>query len=562
MKEKQCKFCGTKNNLRTNKNGVVYNCCINCYKKIVLPAQIAKANQVIKQKYGVNNLGELASKKAQQKSMKNEEVEKVCKYCQSPNVVCKKTEKRTIQYPVCEKHWELYQNEKHEKRKTTNKQKFGEEHPMYVKELNKKQRDTINNKTKKEKEDILQKRKETNIKKFGTEHPISLELYKKKRDANFKKKYGVLNPMQVPLFKGKMVKKQRENYWSLFIKQLELKKIEPCFSKDFYINITKGEILKYKCLRCNKIFESCGTEPQGIWCGCNQKRSAYEDELINWLKSVGVQNIESNKKFYEKERVGVKFEIDIFLKDYNIGIDFHGLYWHSELICGKYYHKNKYLYFKDKQIQLLQIFENEWLTKEIIVKSIIKNKLNMNNKIFARKCDIKEIAPRESKEFLELNHIQGAAPAQVYVGLFYEKNLVCVALFGKNRFKQDDSIELIRFCNKLNTSVTGGFQKIIKYFEQTYNPNSLVSFVDVRYFNGSGYIKSGFQACDLTHPNYFYFKENKYNNLYNRFSFQKHKLKNKLENFDPLLSEAENMYNNKYLRIFDAGNIKLQKTYS
>ena len=38
--------------------------------------------------------------------------------------------------------------------------------------------------------------------------------------------------------------------------------------------------------------------------------------------------------------------------------------------------------------------------------------------------------------------------------------------------------------------------------------------------------------------------------------FQKHKLKDKLENFDSDLTEVENMINNGYNRIYDCGNLK------
>lgn len=60
----------------------------------------------------------------------------------------------------------------------------------------------------------------------------------------------------------------------------------------------------------------------------------------------------------------------------------------------------------------------------------------------------------------------------------------------------------------------------------------------------------------LTDPNYYYFKRYK---LYSRHKFQKHKLKDLLPIFNELLSEHKNMLNNGFLRIYDAGNIKVRR---
>ena len=100
----------------------------------------------------------------------------------------------------------------------------------------------------------------------------------------------------------------------------------------------------------------------------------------------------------------------------------------------------------------------------------------------------------------------------------------------------------------------------MKHFEIEYAPKKIISFVDVRYFTGNSY--KNFINTDLTQPNYFYFKDkDKTLTLWSRVKFQKHKLKDKLEIFDSNLSEYENMLNNGYLRIFDAGNLKMVKNF-
>jgi hypothetical protein len=67
----------------------------------------------------------------------------------------------------------------------------------------------------------------------------------------------------------------------------------------------------------------------------------------------------------------------------------------------------------------------------------------------------------------------------------------------------------------------------------------------------------GFSFLGDTNPNYFYFNDNDdYLKLFNRISFQKHKLTKLLENYNNKLTEWENMQLNGYDRIFDCGNKK------
>jgi hypothetical protein len=143
------------------------------------------------------------------------------------------------------------------------------------------------------------------------------------------------------------------------------------------------------------------------------------------------------------------------------------------------------------------------------------------------------------------------------LGLFYNEELVQLISLSKPRYNKNYEYELIRSCTKLNTLVLGGFNKLLSYFVKTYNSKSIITYTDVRYFNGNSYKNAGFNFCYLSKPNYFYFRNRKSEiyNLLSRSIFQKHKLKDKLSIFDESLSEYQNMSNNSYLRIFDAGNL-------
>ena len=179
--------------------------------------------------------------------------------------------------------------------------------------------------------------------------------------------------------------------------------------------------------------------------------------------------------------------------------------------------------------------------------------MGKSERIYARKCTVKEVSSKEAKEFLEKNHLQGACNSKVNIGLYSGNTPVSLMTFGKPRYNKQYEWELLRFCNALNTSVIGGAGKLLSYFVKTYNPSSILSYANLRWSTGNLYEKLGFTLKGTSSPNYFYFNEDFI--LHSRIEFQKHKLKDKLENFDPSLTESENMYNNGYRKIYDCGNL-------
>ena len=245
-------------------------------------------------------------------------------------------------------------------------------------------------------------------------------------------------------------------------------------------------------------------------------------------------------------------ELDIFIPSHNIAIEFDGLYWHSELYKPSNYHLNKTELCEKQGIQLIHIFEDEWLFKKDIVKSRLLNILGLTpNKIYGRKTIIKEVSPKESKEFLNNNHLQGSTNASIKLGLYYNNELVSVMLFNKPRLGIGvtyDGYELSRFCNKLNTSVIGGADKLLKYFIKTYQPKEIISYADRRWSQGNLYEKLGFNFIHNSKPNYFYINQNvrEY-----RFNYRKNILVK--QGYDINKTEREIMLDRKIYRIYDCG---------
>lgn len=285
--------------------------------------------------------------------------------------------------------------------------------------------------------------------------------------------------------------------------------------------------------------------------GFNQ-RSKAEDEIVEFLKEQGVSEIVLNDR-----NILDGYEIDIFLPEYNIGIEYCGIIWHSfgttfpnnieNEKYGKHKHLNKLNICKDKKISLITIFENEWLLKKDIVKSIILNKIGKSyNRVFARKCEFKEVDKKVSREFLDDNHIQGSSSFSDSYGLFYNNELVSLMCFGKRKITRGVvKYELIRFCNKLGYSVVGGASKLLK----NSKVDECISYCDLRYSGGNLYGKLGMKLSHQSKPNYFYTKNNM--DLLHRSNFQKHKIIDK----PTKLTETEIMYERGYRKIYDCGNL-------
>jgi len=141
------------------------------------------------------------------------------------------------------------------------------------------------------------------------------------------------------------------------------------------------------------------------------------------------------------------------------------------------------------------------------------------------------------------------------IGLFDKNELISLMTFSKPRFDKNFEFELIRFASKKFSICVGCASKLFKYFIQKHNPKSIISYANLRWSNGNIYNVLGFKFHSITSPNYFYVNE--FGEIVgSRIQFQKHKLKDILNNFDENKTEIENMVENGYIPIFDAGNIK------
>lgn len=288
-------------------------------------------------------------------------------------------------------------------------------------------------------------------------------------------------------------------------------------------------------------------------------KSKEETELLNFINTIYSGEIQSNIRGIIKNG-----ELDIYLPNINLAIEYNGLYWHSERNNKmKDYHLNKLQKCQEQNIHLIQIFSDEWINKTEIVKTKLKNILKLEtNRIYARKCIIKEIDPKQKNIFLNQYHIQGECKSGIRLGLYYNDELAAVMTFqkpriaiGRTKNNIENSYELVRYASSIN--VIGGASKLLKHFIKEYKPNYIYSYSDNRWTNPNDnmYLKIGFTKIHISSPNYFYTKD--FSKRYHRYNFNKGVLK-RLGADTEHKTENEIMKEWGYARIWDCGNTKYE----
>ncbi len=275
-----------------------------------------------------------------------------------------------------------------------------------------------------------------------------------------------------------------------------------------FTSISKPFIVK--CLQCNKnkTVSKINTIVKNSCSSCSGTgTSMAEKEIQEWLSSLGVPS----DKFKFKERAGGR-EIDIHVPSARIGIEYCGLYWHNEQSPSprlREYHKTKMKKANDEGIRLITIFQDEWTNRNRQVKNFIKSAIGIHNqKVFARKCTIKEISKEESNNFLKSTHIQGSGKTHISFGIFLEEELLGVITGAKHhRNNQKECFVLNRMSFKDGVLIVGGASKLtsrLLEYAKKEGYKKLISWSDNRWSEGNVYKKLGFTLEEELGPDYSY----------------------------------------------------------
>lgn len=497
---------------------------------------------------------------------------------QDPEIQCKRIQTNIEKYGAATF---LHSEEGQKQSKQSIKQRYGVDNVMHVDTI-KAKRDATNlerygNINPATTEQIKKKKKTTNLERYGTENslssnsirdkvantmmerygvdnPFKLQKFQDRADETMLERYGVESPIQNDKLKDKINQSMVERYGNI---HYHTSQIDP--DMIIYINdknwLTEQHVTKQKTIE--RIAEECGVSSNVITQALKKhdipvqfrNTSQGERDIVSFIASIYTGEVVCNNR-----TILGSHELDVYLPEKKIAFEFNGVFWHSEL-NGKRsnYHIEKTNKCNEKGIQLIHILDSEWNTKQEIVKSRIRSRLGVNSTIPARKCTVVQLNSTLSRTFFNTTHIQGFCSASVVYGLMCNNEIVAVMSFGKARYNKKVQWELLRYSNQLNVTIVGGAGKLFNHFVRTQSPTSITTYSDKRWNTGNMYEKIGFTKQHSAKPNYYYFQPHDTTKLYHRSQFQKHKL-HKLPQFDPVLTEWQNMVNNGFDRIWDCGN--------
>ena len=389
-----------------------------------------------------------------------------------------------------------------EKIKTTVLDRYGVEYSAQNPEVIKKQKETVREKIKLDKEyysKISQKRFETNL-----------------------KKYGVKSFAQNDTFRGII-----QNIWA---------------------NKSQEEIDSIVAQRRMTNIQRYGINAINQFSHGNHSESKPNKKFANLLK-------ENNINFRREVAIG-KYYYDFLVNDYLIEINptiTHNIDF-IPFINGKpkdkNYHLNKTMEAIDNNYKCLHIWEWDDVSKVLDI-------INSNKtKIYARNCVIESISKQEADNFLNNYHLQGTCNGQIYrYALKYNGEVIQLLTFGKPRYNKHFDFELLRLCTKSGYSVIGGAEKLFKHFVNEFPTSSIISYCDFSKFSGGVYKKLGFTFIKRNTPSIHWHSPNKKYHITDNLLRQRGFDQLFGTNFGKGTSNVELMLQHKYYRVCDCGQL-------
>ncbi len=248
---------------------------------------------------------------------------------------------------------------------------------------------------------------------------------------------------------------------------------------------------------------------EGVLCSrCTGKMSAGELSLKTFLEQQGFKPLMNAKPAFIAPK-----ELDLYLPELNLAIEYHGLIHHStrkgDTYVARNRHEEKYSICKQNGVKLIQVFEDEWRERSNIVLSMLKSKLGvLPIKTAARSCEVVQLSTSDAKEFFSLNHISGHASAKITFALKHQ-DIIVAALSLRRPFTEgkEGVVEIARFASAIDTSVVGGFSRLLKRaadWARAEGFGTILTYADCRWGSGGVYDGLGMEYLGKTKPNYGY----------------------------------------------------------
>ena len=282
--------------------------------------------------------------------------------------------------------------------------------------------------------------------------------------------------------------------------------------------------------------------------------SAFENKVFHHLRQFECGLL--NDSVY-----GLRLNL-LINKSFVIGVDTisNNLEWKSNVSHMLFL--NETIKYNELGYPMIHVFDSDFTDAESIVWDKIDLFIgNVSNwtKVNARECEVKEIYKYQTVDFLNENHIQGFASGSVYIGAYYNEDLVGVMVLKNGGLSSNSDVELLRFATKNNYIVNGLGSKMFDFYISKYEPYCVISFADRRYLKSienNLYTKLGFTIETINRPDYRYVDSKAVVPVtYHKMLFNKQKLHKKY-GFPLTMTETEMAKELGYDRIWDCGLVK------
>lgn len=399
------------------------------------------------------------------------------------------------------------------------------------------------------------KARATMVANHGVEHALQNPEVLARRVAKYQKLHGVDHHMHRPEVRAKLVATSQERYGRNGPGQAHFSDQTYAILQDETAFRAMFETLS---LREITIALGIGYDTGRKYCdryGIDLPMSSYEDPIKALLEGHGLHVTKGDRKVIKP------YEIDLLVESRKVGIEFCGLYWHSERNKpdGRRYHLDKLDRVNAAGYRLVTIFEDEWVNKRPIVESRLLHILGLGERgMPARKLRISMVDGAAAQVFLDCYHLQGGgAHGYANYGAFEGDTLVALMTFARPRIalgrKAGGADELLRFATDGRIR-PGVASRLFAAYLREQKPASVMSYADRRWSDGGLYRSLGFEDEAVTPPGYWYVHPNKLRREH-RFGHRKDRIKDLVENGTEK-SEAEIMVELGYYRIWDCGHYR------
>lgn len=283
------------------------------------------------------------------------------------------------------------------------------------------------------------------------------------------------------------------------------------YFEDSYICMSKEMMIRHK--KCGNVFPQRPEFHIGKKQGCpfcQHVVSSGEKDVLAFVKEHTHCEVQNNVRIVPDFFVGSKrihkAELDIYIPELKLAIEYNGTHFHDISLKGKGYHIGKRKACEWLGIRLISIWECDWQDdrKRPILERYLKNALGVREErtVYARNCVVRDVPQEVYREFMEANHIQGYASAkEAKCGLYTKDTSELVACMSfrilKNKDQKDTPFvmwDMVRYATKCN--VPGGRSKLFHHMQQRFHMDHVQSFVDRDYFNGTSYLKEGWELME------------------------------------------------------------------